>query len=170
MGNFQGGRQNPQKKKKKRRRGRTNSIALIHGAGRKKHVETMFNARNSKKYPFYYKKREIFKKKISNILLGHQYGTDRVCFYSQEGGYMRMSSFKSYARMVKFYLKANKIKGIRSKIHLFPDFVLTAKPKEVRMGKGKGTISSRVALLCAGQRIATISGLNKIKKQNLKTK
>ena len=79
---------------------------------------------------------------------------------------MRMQAFKSYARAIKQFFKAEKLKHVKSKIHLFPDFVLTAKPKEVRMGKGKGSIVARVALLKSGQQIATLSGLDNIKKSS----
>ena len=163
-------RQNPQKKGTKRKRGKTSSITIIQGAGRKKHVETMFNPRASKKYPFYYKKREILTRKITNVCVGSQYGLDRVCFYTQVGGYMKMQAFKSYARVLKQFFKSNKLKHVKSKIHVFPDFVLTAKPKEVRMGKGKGSIASRVALMRPGQQIATLSGLFSVKELAMKQK
>jgi len=151
------------KKSKKRRQGRTNNISLINSAGRKKHVETRFNVMHNKKYAFYYRNRKLFKRNVSNIPIDHHYSVDQICYYTQEGGYMRMAAFKSVARLLKHYLKEKKIKCVSSKFHTFPDFVLTAKPKEVRMGKGKGTIASRVALMRGGQRILTLAGLSKIK-------
>jgi ribosomal protein L16/L10AE len=150
-------------KSKKRRQGRTNNISLINSAGRKKHVETRFNVMHNKKYPFYYRNRTLFKRDITNTAVDHNYNSDQVCYYTQEGGYMRMAAFKSVARLLKHFLKEKKIKCVSSKFHTFPDFVLTAKPKEVRMGKGKGTIASRVALMRGGQKILTLAGLSKIK-------
>jgi len=107
------------------------------------------------------------KKKISNVLLGHDYGIDRACFYTQKGGYMEITAFKACARMVKQYVKNNHLNRVKLKMHTFPDFVLTAKPKEVRMGKGKGSISNRVALMYAGQKICTVLGLNSMEESKI---
>jgi ribosomal protein L16/L10AE len=43
--------------------------------------------------------------------------------------------------------------GLKFKLLIFPDFWLTAKPKETRMGKGKGAISKKIYRLRTGSTI-----------------
>jgi len=107
------------KKSKKRRQGRTNNISLINSAGRKKHVETRFNVMHNKKYAFYYRNRKLFKRNISNITVNNHYNPDQICYYTQEGGYMRMAPFKSVARLLKHFLKEKKNKVCEFKISYF---------------------------------------------------
>ena len=45
-------------------------------------------------------------------------------------------------------------------IRLFPDKPITAKPLEVRMGKGKGNVDAWVALVKPGRVLFEISGVN----------
>jgi len=46
--------------------------------------------------------------------------------------------------------------GLRLKLRVFPDFVLTSKPKEMRMGKGKGALAEKVAVIKAGGILLTL--------------
>lgn len=45
-------------------------------------------------------------------------------------------------------------------IRIFPDFPVTKKPSEVRMGKGKGAVNHWVALIKPGRILYEISGNN----------
>ncbi len=45
-------------------------------------------------------------------------------------------------------------------IRIFPNFPITAKPTEVRMGKGKGNVSHWVALINPGKILFEVSGAN----------
>lgn len=47
------------------------------------------------------------------------------------------------------------------KLNVFPDFVLTSKPNEVRMGKGKGDPDILVSEIKKNQIIIEFSGVNK---------
>ena len=46
---------------------------------------------------------------------------------------------------------------MKYKLFVFPDFILTSKPKEIRMGKGKGTNYRKVAVVKAGQNILSLT-------------
>ncbi len=58
------------------------------------------------------------------------------------------------------------LKGFSKKntfwIRKFPDNGVTKKPKEIRMGRGKGTVAMKVAILYKGQILIEIKNLNNI--------
>lgn len=55
-------------------------------------------------------------------------------------------------RIFKWFTKIHNIDEIaKYRLYTFPDFVLTTKPKEIRMGKGKGAPDKKVSLVKRGQ-------------------
>ena len=59
---------------------------------------------------------------------------------------------KAIIRTFKWFTKVNKVENFFFyKLYTFPAFVLTSKPKDVRMGKGKGAPSSKVCIIKKGQ-------------------
>jgi large subunit ribosomal protein L16 len=68
-------------------------------------------------------------------------------------GYVSHDPLKAIIRLFKWFSKICKLEDehIFYRLHIFPDFVLTSKPKEVRMGKGKGAPSSKVCFVKKGQ-------------------
>ena len=124
---------------------------------RKKHVETMFLTNKQKKYPYYFKPFNIKKLKEFNL---NKYFAKRNIFYirSLNSGYLTFSPLKAIIRLFKFFLKNYKLEdSLKYKLFVFPDFILTSKPKEIRMGKGKGTNYRKVAVVKAGQNILSLT-------------
>lgn len=124
---------------------------------RKKHVESMFLTFKGKNYPYYYKKviklnrsaaltfnREIFKNFFGIRMIG--------------AGYITIYPLKSIVRIFKWFVKTNKIEDgkLKLKLYVFPDFVLTGKPKEMRMGKGKGSEKKKVSYIKSGSLFLTL--------------
>lgn len=147
---------------------------------KKKHIENFFTVKN-KKYKYYYKKNlEKFKSaKLVNVNFSKKYKTV-VCLKSVESGYLKPRSIKAVLKLIKWFLKKHKIDCFY-KLNVFPDFVLTAKPNEVRMGKGKGDPDILVAEVKKNEVILEFSSIANTKlfqkllsncknKLNLKTK
>ena len=124
---------------------------------RKKHVESMFLVNRNKDFPYYFKDRNIFKR----------VEVERFRFYPKpkkfsirilESGYITIAPLKATMRLYKWFIKFKKIEDrVKIVLSVFPDFVLTSKPKEMRMGKGKGAPDSKVAPIKAGSTFLTIT-------------
>lgn len=117
---------------------------------RKKHVESMFLTNKQKKYPYYFKDRALRLRTESNKIC---YSPARFCYTVKvlDSGYVTISPLKAVMRLYKWFLKQQKLeKELKLILTKFPDFVLTSKPKEMRMGKGKGAPAKRVAILKSG--------------------
>jgi ribosomal protein L16/L10AE len=117
---------------------------------RKKHVESMFVTNKKKNYPYYYKR--------INTWLGfeNQNGKSEYKrkYYSLkivQSGYITIKPLKSLVRIFKWFVKTKSIKEgkLKLKLNIFPDFVLTAKSKAMRMGKGKGAEKEKVGFIKA---------------------
>lgn len=134
----------PALKKKKKLRLYTDKKA------RKKHVETMFLTTKQKKFAYYFKDRNLTKKIQNNKNLFFP----RRFFYTikiLQSGYLTLDPLKAIMRLYKWFLKTQKIEqGLKLILRSFPDFVLTSKPKEMRMGKGKGAPAKKVAMVKKG--------------------
>ena len=111
---------------------------------KKKHIETFFFVKN-KKYKFYYKKnlKKFNSAKLFNTNFSKNYKI-QAGLQALESGYLKPSSLKAVMKLIKWFLKKNKLATF-FKLNTFPDFVLTSKPAEVRMGKGKGEPSVLVS-------------------------
>lgn len=124
---------------------------------RKRHVETMFLSSKTKRHTFYFKstlKSSEFKRNVP-IVRG-SYNLRSLC-----SGYISISPFKSVARLIKLYSRKLQISdSINYKITKFPDFSLTNKPKDVRMGKGKGKNIRKFAYIRKNQIFLTLFSYN----------
>lgn len=76
----------------------------------------------------------------------------------KESGYLNLAPLKTIMRIFKWFVKTQNIKDGDLKIELlsFPDFVLTSKPREIRMGKGKGQEKKKVAFVQKGSILLSI--------------
>jgi ribosomal protein L16/L10AE len=125
---------------------RKNSTAKLKN--RKKHIETMFLTQKQKKFPFYYKPSFNFSPNQS------RFSAKPGLLYvrSLQTTYVELSVFKASARIIKWFIKKYALEDFLTfKFLAFPDFSLTSKPKDVRMGKGKGPVSKKVAFIRRGQ-------------------
>lgn len=132
-------------------------IKNLQKNNRKKHVETMFITNKQKKYPYYHKPPHIQKLKEFNL---NKNFTKRNVYYikSLQSGYLTFDPLKAIIRLFKFFLKNYKLEdSLKYRLFVFPDFVLTSKPKEVRMGGGKGKNFRKVAIIKSGQNIISLT-------------
>lgn len=140
-----------QKIKKKTARVYTDSSA------RKKHVESMFLTNKQKNYPFYFKDKKLFNREETQR---NKFCSARTAYSLKvlRSGYINIDQLKAIVRLFKWFVKTRFLEGKLSlRLNVFPDFVLTSKPKEMRMGKGKGLPSLKVAPIKAGSVLFTIS-------------
>lgn len=124
---------------------------------KKKHIDQFFFSL-PKTYKYYFKKRNFFKNNYvfnkKNFLNKHFF----VGFRSVENTYLTQNSMISCMKFFKrFGVDFYGIFGLSYCVNVFPDFWLTSKPKEVRMGKGKGTISKKIFFLKKGSILFQIS-------------
>lgn len=123
---------------------------------RKKHVESMFLTNKQKQYTYYFKDRNLrsrFENKRANCMLKRYFFSLKML----QSGYITIAPLKAIVRLYKWFLKTRGIeRGLKLRLRVFPDFVLTSKPKEMRMGKGKGAPNSKVALIRAGAILFTL--------------
>jgi ribosomal protein L16/L10AE len=111
-------------------------------SAKKKHVETMFNSKD-KAYTFYYKSKS-FIWKASNYKINPK--SSILNLVTSTGGWVGKDSLKAVIRIIKWFLKTQKlVNKVSYKLNCFPDFVLTSRAKETRMGKGKGSNLTKVA-------------------------
>lgn len=134
------------------------SIGRIYSdkKARKKHVESMFLTNKKRNYPFYFKDKMLWTKSENNFFKffsPRHFYTIRIT----ESGYINLKPLKAIVRMYKWFLKEHSIEdGLRMRLRIFPDFVLTSKPKEMRMGKGKGMLAEKVAVVKSGTVLLTL--------------
>jgi ribosomal protein L16/L10AE len=117
----------------------------------KKHAEKFFNSR-VKKFLYYYKKRmktclSMENKIIKNQLhLNYKFGIQGL-----QKKYVRIYSMISLIKILKIYRRIIKIdKELAFRVCSYPDFLLTTKPKSVRMGKGKAPTSYAINIFTKG--------------------
>lgn len=144
---------------------------------RGKHIDNLFICRK-KRYELYYQ--NFDSKKIEknvgcgkNVLIENSKKyKHRLGFKSIEFDLIRSNSIKSIKYCTQRFLRSRKInkKYYRSAISVFPSYWLTAKPKSVRMGKGKGKLTLKIAYLNKGKDIYGIRFLKWYLKFNIKKK
>lgn len=129
----------------------------LNKRSRKKHVESMFLTNKNKKYPNYHKppnvsaQRERKKNLVQPVRRAYSIKV-------LQGGYVTLRPLKAVVRIFKWFVKTQGVEtSLKLKLNLFPDFVLTSKPKEMRMGKGKGTPDKKVAIIKGGGILLTIA-------------
>ncbi len=121
---------------------------------KKRHIESYFSYKNSS-YPYFFKQSLSKHSNINHINkpLREEMGLK----YNGPSRYINSQPLKSCIRLIKYYFRINKLSKYNFKIFITPNIVLTSKPKEVRMGKGKGPVlNEKVGILKNGQFILTI--------------
>lgn len=124
--------------------------AQTNKKSRKKHVESMFLTNKNKKYPNYHKPSSVStdREKVKTLV---QPTRRSYSIKVLKGGYVTLKPLKAVVRLFKWFVKTQGIEGgLKLNLKLFPDFVLTSKPKEMRMGKGKGAPDKKVAIIRSG--------------------
>lgn len=124
-------------------------------SNRKKHVETMFLTNKAKHHLYYYKNRNLFNTAETNDAnLTPPFFS--ISIRTLESGYLTLKPLKSVARFFKWFSKSYFKDHVKLRLRIFPDFILTSKPKEVRMGKGKGANLQKVAPIKLGQILLSV--------------
>jgi len=106
----------------------------------------MFESKNKKfKKPhlILFKNKKIYKKLKINL-----FGLQVI-----ENCYLKIEQINSVIKTIKRILKKKNILFLK----IFPDFVLTKKPKDIRMGRGKGNVYCKVFKINAGTIILEIN-------------
>jgi large subunit ribosomal protein L16 len=118
-------------------------MKLIGGSKKKKHILTFFSSK-PKKFKFYYKPRKFYNtdKKNSFLINNQHFG-----LLNLKSVYLNLEPLLSCIKLIKRLLKTFLLAKTQLHILVFPDFYLTSKPREVRMGKGKGGIGKKILLL-----------------------
>jgi len=125
---------------------------------KRKHILTFF-ASKSKKFKFYYKIRNFKLLNKRNFFLTNsmQFG-----LISLKSCYLHLEPLLSCIKFIKRFLKIFLLLKANLYVLIFPDFVLTNKPREVRMGRGKGSPGKKIVLLRKNTLLFTIGPINKI--------
>lgn len=122
----------------------------------KKHVETMFLTQKQKTHPYY------FKPPIKGVVENNPVNYTpmfKKTFYlrSVTSCYLGPQPLKAVMRICKWFVKIHNLEDFFTfRLHIFPDFVLTSKPKDVRMGKGKGAPCGKIGIVKKGQLIFSL--------------
>ena len=136
---------------------------------RGKHLESLFLSRK-KRYSNYY---QLFDSKIINknesfkriILKKNKNKNNKftIGLISKEYDLIKTKSLKSLRFYMQRYLKSVYMykSKLKTKINVLPNYWLTNKAKSVRMGKGKGALTHRVAYLKKGEYLFNIKIIRK---------
>jgi ribosomal protein L16/L10AE len=139
------------KLKKKTGKPKQKKILSLSKGRRKKHVETMFLTNKAKKYPYYFKDRNFGSSIATKASLLYP-NRKMFAIRTLNSTHLELGPLKAVMRIFKWFTKTHKIDEVaKYRLTAFPDFVLTSKPKEIRMGKGKGAPDRKVALVRRGQ-------------------
>ena len=129
---------------------------------KKKHIESYFNYKE-KKFPYYFKPKlknqyptQYFNKPLLINSVGLKYfGPTR---------FISIKPLKSVIRALKTYFRIYKLKNkIDFQIFIIPNIIFTSKPREIRMGKGKGQPESEGrGIIKSGQLVLELKFKSKI--------
>lgn len=114
----------------------------------------MFNTKYDK--PFKYAYKSGLNKHLNTEVLVSNYKTPNSSTISLRSMknyvvYLEKTALKSVVGTLRWFIKMNCLQNeVKCRVNVFPDFVLTAKPKEMRMGKGKGAPSHKIAPIKPG--------------------
>lgn len=103
------------------------------------------------KYQKYHKGRALKKKQNTQSLSFGQFGLKSCCSWR-----LSAKTIEAVRRVITRQLKRQGKVWIR----VFPDIPVTKKPAEVRMGKGKGSLSYWIARIAKGQLLFEIDGVS----------
>ena len=143
--------------------------------GRKKHLQKFFNTRR-KKYSYYYKKCVFYKFKIAektekNEVLIHSKKSYNIGIKLLNSGIIDSLPLKSLKFVSQRFMRSRKLeKYFRHNSIATPDFNLTAKPKAIRMGKGKGPVKHKISFIKKGLVVFNVKYNMHFKKYNLDKK
>ena len=138
----------------------------------RKHLQKFFFTRK-KKYLYYYKRCALLKlapvQKIEkNVTLNHSKKKYNLGIKILGGGVITSLPLKSLKFVSQRFMRSRKIeKYFKHHVMATPDFQLTAKPKSVRMGKGKGATKKKVSFIKSGLVIYNIKYYFNYKKHSL---
>ena len=141
----------------------------------RKHLQKFFNTRK-KKYSYYYKKCIFFSNNFSqkvekSIFLNHSKKKYNLGIKVLDGSTLNSLPLKSLKFVSQRFMRSRKLeKYFRHNSIATPHFHLTAKPKAVRMGKGKGPVKSRISFVKKGLVLFNIKYNFNFKKHNLNKK
>ena len=111
-------------------------------------IFTLFLLQKKKKYDLYFipfDQKAINKNRDSSIFKNCK---NRLGLKSYELDLLRVECLKSLKFCNQRFLKSVYLeKNFKETIHMIPDYFLTAKPKSIRMGKGKGEVKFKVFFL-----------------------
>ena len=136
---------------------------------RGKHLESLFLSRK-KKYLNYY---QLFDSKLinknekvkNNIIKKNKKKNNKLTFglIAKEYDLIKIKSLKTLRFYTQRYLKSIYMykRKLKTKINVLPNYWLTNKAKSVRMGKGKGALTYKVAYLNKGSYLFNIKILRK---------
>lgn len=127
---------------------------------KKKHILTFFKS-NQKKFKFYFKPRLFFnnyKNQINNFIVK----PFKYSLISLNSIYLDINPILACIKLIKAFLKQFLLDKFTTLfILIFPDFQLTNKPREVRMGRGKGAPGKKVVLLKRNTLIFSLETIDK---------
>lgn len=138
-------------------------------------MQKFFNTRK-KKYAYYYKKCVfssllVNKKLEKNTTLNHTKKKFNIGIKILDTGLLNSRPLKSLKFVSQRFMRSRKLeKYFRHHTNATPDFHLTAKPKSVRMGKGKGPVKGKIYFAKKGLIIFNIKYYYNLKKHNLNKK
>jgi ribosomal protein L16/L10AE len=123
---------------------------------RKRHAQTFFSSR-LKKFVFYYLKfssstilkRKNFSYSTNKLQPALKYKMGLKSLFSR---FVTIYPLRATIKLSKRYLRNVDVEDfVKYKMSVFPDSWLTAKPKAVRMGKGKGSPRRKIYFLKKGE-------------------
>jgi ribosomal protein L16/L10AE len=118
---------------------------------RSKQVPLEFSS-DPKKFKKYHKIKFI--NTVTDVTV-HQQG---IMFLLNKHANLTPKQLLTFLKLLKPELK--KVRGARVHLDIKLDTVLTKKPKDIRMGRGKGAPSEKVSVLKAGSNLFTIYGVS----------
>jgi|SRR5690606_18213448 len=126
---------------------------------KKKHILTFFQS-NPKKFKFYFKLRNFLNSSLNKNNI-YEIKYKKYILISSNTVYLKIRQILACIKLIKVFLKKFLIQDISILfVLIFPDFQLTKKPKEVRMGRGKGGLSEKIVLLKRNTGIFSLQSIN----------
>ena len=92
-------------------------------------------------------------KRVESFFCNLRFG--QFGLYSQESGFLSARQIEAARQVISRYLKR---KG-KVWIRVYPDFPMTSKPTEVRMGKGKGAVKAWFCRVKRGMTLFEVDGV-----------
>lgn len=107
--------------------------------------------------PKKFKHKKVRKGKLKRLTYNSKLDFGLIGLRSLESGFITSKQLESARQAISRKIKK---KGGKIWIKIFPNTPITKKPKEVRMGKGKGSVSHWASRIRGGTIIFEIGGVN----------